>query len=286
MARFVGFALALLALAALASPRAQAAASLDHCDETIATLPAEISAPGSYCVLQDFAVVLETGVAITIDADNVVLYCHGHKIDNDGATSGTIASGVRAVSQTNVVVRDCRFEGFATGIDLQGSSGSGHLVEDSQAVNSRSIGIAVQGDGSIVRRNRVYNTGGSAVSAAAIGIFTVGGVDVLDNTVTTLLPTTDGSGVGIFANANPAGTIAGNRVRDVHNGTDALAVGIQMIGNGRVLVAENDLVGAPGTDSLGLFCSNPAARARDNAFSGWGGAIATCTNSSRNVVHP
>jgi hypothetical protein len=287
MARLARFACAALVLAALGAPRVAAAAQdTDNCTGMIGSLPTTISTPGTWCMDQGFGVLLSAGVAITINSDNVVLDCNGNVVDNDTAAASTTASGVASTDRRNVTVRRCRFDGFFRGVYLQGLNGGGNVVEDNRFENSRNTAIQLEGDDSVARRNRIFNTGGSTADPAATGIGTNGAVDVLDNTIVGVSPGTNGNGYGIVSSDAPDATIAGNRVRGVTHGVSTVAVGIWALAHGRLAMRGNDLVGDASSGSFGLLCDSAQARSRDNVISGWATSMQGCGSGGGNVVRP
>jgi hypothetical protein len=278
--------LALLALALASRPLPAAAAdSLDACDETLATLPAVITAPGTYCLDQNFTLTLETDAAIYVQASNVVVDCHDHLVENVGASAASNAYGLLSVQNADVAVRRCRFAGFHIGIDLHiDAEGARLLVEDSRVLGSGQNGIFVQGNGSVVRRNRVFDTVAPTPNGSPTAMVLIGNIDVLDNTIAGVVPNGTGRATGIYSLNNLSGTIAGNRIRNVAGDN---AIGIRADTNRAVAIRGNDLVGEPAaTDTTGLYCSAVEGRARDNVLSGWDTGILTCGVGAANVVKP
>jgi hypothetical protein len=140
----------------------------------------------------------------------------------------------------------------------------------------------IQGDGSVVRRNQVLDTGGSTFIADDVNaIWTVGNVDVLDNTVDGVLPLGNASGNGwswgIFASINSS-SIRDNRVRGVVGVGAGSAVGIY---GAFGLLRDNDLRG-PGGNSVGLSCASSEGRAKDNMVRGFTTAMNNCGNAGGN----
>ena len=170
---------ALVLLAGLATIPAQAE-TFHTCGTIINTVPTVIATQGVYCLSHDVATAITTGNAIDIQANNVTLDCNGYKIGGLAAGSSSTASGIHAdAARQNITVRNCGIRGFYQGINLQG--GAGHLIEDNRLDNNLWIGIEVQGDNNRVRRNAVYDTGGTPAVTYSIGIDAA--ADVIDNTV-------------------------------------------------------------------------------------------------------
>ena len=209
--------LALALAAGFACLPAHAAQDYDSCTGFIESLPAVISTPGTWCLRRDVSTSQSWGPAIHVIANNVTLDCNGFKVGGLSAGPGTGAVGVQSQGRANVVVRDCAIRGFHGGVYLQGS---GHLVEDSRFDGNRAYGIGVDGDGSVVRRNRVLDTGGSTQDDWVTAIRTSRTVDIIDNVVAGVLPVDideDGQALaeGIAVTLADGSTLRGNRVRDV-----------------------------------------------------------------------
>lgn len=173
------FAVALFGLV-LAPP---AAAETTLCT-AITSLPYTISVPGAYCLLGDLTTSISAGVAISIEANSVTLDLNGHKLSgNDG--SATTARGIVALGRRFVVVKNGTVRGFLTGVAI---SGVASVIEDVVAERTWHIGLQVSGQGMVVRRNLVVNTGGSvccAFNPGPIGIDADGthGASIVDNDV-------------------------------------------------------------------------------------------------------
>jgi len=284
-------ALLVLALGLLAGlPRlAHAAQSYDNCTGFITSLPTTISSQGTWCLKQDLATAITSGMAININTNNVTIDCNDFKIGGLAAGAGTQAEGIYAAAVQNVTVRNCNIRGFAYGIYL-GHYG-GFVVEDNRLDGNTEYGVVVYGDGSVVRRNRVFDTGGSSVvsSASAYGIHAVYSVDVLDNTVSGVTATVgnNGSADGISVQINDGGSISGNRVRAVLADGTGQASGISFSGgSSRNTIRGNDVIGsnAPGIN-YGVQCDNANQHAKDNVINGYATGILTCTDDG-NVVAP
>lgn len=272
----------LLAVALLAagihSPAARA--ETVNCMQ-ITALPATLSTQGVYCLKKDLATQITTGAAITVDANNITLDCNGYKVGGLSAGPGTNASGIAASARQNVVVRNCNVRGFAIGVNLQGA---GHTVEDNRLDGNTRIGVLVSGDGSLVRRNRIVDTGGATTSPFAFaGIYVLYSVDVLDNTVAGVTASSGSNqmAVGIYTNQNPDGEIAGNRVRGMTGDGSGFPAGIRNLSSGALRLRNNQVVG----DDIGvaIYCPNAQAVATGNHLLGWPGAVVGCTSGAGNV---
>ena len=210
--------------------------------------------------------------------------CNDFRVGGLAAGLSTQATGVLALSRSNVTVRNCSIRGFRYGVRLEGS---GHVVEDNLLDNNTSVGIRVFGDGSMVRRNRVLDTGASPVGTIAAGISTGGSVDITDNTVANvaaLRPPGEGSNYGIRTSGNLCGTIANNRIRGIV--VEASGWAIWNEGDSRVVLAGNDLLGRAETGDGGIRCGSAKAMATGNAVAGFSTGITGCAVGAGNNQVP
>lgn len=206
----------------------------------ITSVPMVINTQGVWCLTQDLSTGSTSGNAIEITTSNVTIDMNGWKLGGLAAGAGTNARGIAANNRNNITIRNGNVRGFRIGVEVLG--GQGHLVEDVRAEGNTAIGINVTGDGSIVRRNQVVDTGGSTVTNSAFGIqIGGGGVRVLNNEVDGVEATGNGNGYGIFALAATGAIIQDNRVTGLLSDSGASA-GIT-IGLADALV-EHNLVSA------------------------------------------
>ena len=214
---------ALLAMAGLLPNAANAAQSYDNCNNFIDSLPATISTQGVWCLRKDLATNLASGVAIDIQANNVTVDCNDFKVGGLAAGDSSTAYGISAVGRQNVTVRHCGVRGFLVGIYIDG--GSGHLVEDNRLDNNLNNGIVVAGGNSLVRGNRVFDTGGAPDSPSSYGIYAAG--DIVGNIVSGVFATADNaSGTGIVALYPGPAQVEGNRVSGLASKGTGTANGI------------------------------------------------------------
>jgi len=286
MTRFNASSFFLLALAMfLSMPRlAHAAESYDNCSGFITSIPATITTQGTWCLKTDLATAITSGNAITINTNNVTIDCNNFKLGGLAAGVGSQATGIGGTSRLNTTVRHCNIRGFYYGIDFAGASSGGHVVEDSRFDGNLYIAIDVEADGSTIRRNLVFDTGGSTNSINAEAIYAAGLVDILDNTISGVLATTGGSGSaqGIYT-YSAGGTISGNRVRGlVGDGAGGSYANYNLFSN-RVSIHNNDFIG-PGTQGLHCFTSDGSFR--DNLISGYTTANDSCTDGGGNAIVP
>jgi len=282
--------IAALSLLLFAPKPAQAAESYDNCTGTISTLPAVIASQGTWCLKGDLSTNITSGSAITINTNNVTIDCNNFKLGGLAAGAGTSAYGISASTRLNSTVRHCNIRGFFVGVFLYGVGGGGHAVEDNRFDNNTRISIFVQGDGSVVQRNRVFDTGGTSLAGSPniYGIATQYSVDVLDNTVSGVTATSGAGGYafGIAPDANLDGRVVGNAVRGLLKDGAGHAYGIYNSNSGRISVHDNDIVGDGSVDSVGILSASATGSARDNVISSFGTAIDTCLDSGGNSVIP
>lgn len=277
-----------LALQAIAPRTAHAAQSYSNCTGFITSVPAVISTPGTWCLNQNLSTAITSGVAIEILSDNVTVDCNDFKLDGLAAGLTTQAYGIGATNFHNATVRHCNIRGFFAGLRIIGTEG-GHLIEDNRLDDITYYGMLIEGNGSVIRRNRIFDTGGTtAVANPASGIDTNYGVDILDNVVSGVA-STSGSGAnafGMYVYGNLSGSISGNQVRGIAKDGAGVAYGIYNDSTDRVTMRNNDLVGDASIGSRGLSCDGPTGRAKDNAIKGFATGISGCSNDGGNVVKP
>jgi hypothetical protein len=232
----------------------------------IEALPYVVSAPGSYCLRGDLTTDQQSGAAITVNASHVTLDLSGFALRGQPPQPGlTQAVGVRAVSRSHVTVRNGTVTGFLRGVVLQGASSGlndGHVVEDVHVDFNRLEGIAVEGAGSLVRRNRVLGLYGSeALAADTTGIRVLGaGAQVGQNVVTEVYGSGGHAAHGIHVSSLGA-VVEGNRVANGRLvGTPATGI---TLAQAEALVLGNELA----VLDRGLVFEFPG-RYRDNVTTG------------------
>jgi len=290
MSRSFGLCLAALNFlaAGLAAPHTAQAETFSTCSGFIVSLPTVISTQGTWCLKQDLATAVASGSAITINTNNVTIDCNNFKLGGLAAGLGTSARGIYAQDRLNATVRHCNIRGFETGIYFGGTTSGGHVIEDNAFDGNTYGAMYIQGDGSLVQRNRVFDTGGATTGPQdTTPIWTVDSVDIFDNTVANVFTSgASASAYGIYTDANKSGRIIGNGVRGVVASVGSVAYGIRSANSDRVTLRDNDVVGDATALSKGLRCTSTNGRARDNVVSGFGTGIDTCSNDGGNVVVP
>jgi hypothetical protein len=287
MTRFNSWALVLLALALLVAGRtAIAAESYGNCTGFITSVPTAVSTPGIWCFNQNLTTSITSGTAITINTDNVTIDCNDFKLDGLSAGVGTATIAIHGNDRFNTTVRHCNIRGFLEGVLLGGTNTGGHTVEDNRLDGNTDIGLQVIGNGSVVRRNRVFDTGGSTVTPSRDGIIGGYDVDIADNLVSGVVAGVNGTVNGIYMFSNSAGSIIGNHIRGlVPNGTGS-ANGIINDSSDRIVLRDNEVVGDASAHSIGVACGDSNGRARDNMISGFATGLASCGNDGGNVIKP
>ena len=286
MARFALCARALLALAALlAGNGATAAESYDNCTGYITSLPATISTQGTWCLKQDLSTAITSGQAIAVATNNVTIDCNDFKIGGLAAGAGTATSGIAATAKFNVTVRHCNIRGFFIGIYFSGGGG-GHAIEDNRFDGNTAYGMFVDGAGSVIRRNRLFDTGDSTGTADAYGIYLYDSGDIIDNTVSNVIARAGGNGTayGIYTEQNVSGRINGNGVGGITKDGTGFSYGIYNYFSQHIVMRDNDVIGSTGT--VGLRCTDSNGSARQNVISSFTTAIESCTDSGGNAVIP
>jgi hypothetical protein len=282
-------ALALLGLMALFAWTKPASAENYHtCTGYITAVPTTISLPGVYCMTGNLSSSVNN-TFVTINAFNVTIDCNGHQMDASGAGLGNTSTGVYANQRYGTQVRNCVFRGFKSAIWLIGATSKGSVVEDNVVDASTYIGIIMNGDNSVVRRNMVTNTGGSTLYATPYGIYAYNSVDVIDNTVAGVYARAGGGGsaYGIYTNTNLPATVSGNHVRNLTKDGAGTTYGIYIYGTGRQSVRENDIFGNGTVGSSGLYCSTISTHVQDNRIFGFAyGITGGCVQDSGNVTDP
>jgi len=278
----------LLAILLSAPFAAQAAESYDNCTGYITSVPATISTQGTWCLKQDLATNIASGAAITINTNNVTIDCNDFKIGGLAAGVGTATYGIFAQDRLNATIRHCNIRGFYVGVFFNGASGGGHSIEDNRFDGNTRFGMLIEGDGSVIRRNRIFDTGGTTGLANVFGIYSQFSVDILDNTISDVVATTgsDGAASGIYTDFNAGGRISGNGVSGLMKDGAGVEYGIYNINSDRVSLRGNYVVGTVSTGSVGIGCTSSHDGARDNEITGFVTAVATCTDGGGNTVIP
>lgn len=283
--RVLPFAVA-VACATAALPAA-AAESLDGCTGFIDALPATITKQGTWCLRAGLTTAIASGNAITVGASSVTIDCNDYRLLGTATPASTTAVAIAAAARTNVTVRNCRIEGFDTGISLTGPYG--HTVVDNHLQSLRSIGIAVTSTPGRVEGNRVSDVGVFVARSAPRGIVVSGDVDVLDNSVDHVIGSNASSRVtAIMSQSGQSNVVAGNRVSETVNVLGAGTTGVY-IGSGnaasRTVARDNTLLGTTNAEpGIALVCASAKNTTRANMIAGWPAGLSPNCRSHEDVV--
>ncbi len=244
-----------------------------------------ISSQGIYCLTANIGTDLASGKAIEIITNNVTIDLNGYKIGNLAAGKGTAATGIDAENRKNITVRNGIVRGFRVGVNLTGTSGSGHLVEDMILDGNIASGVAVEGSGVTVRDNRVVNTGDapSQVTPSAISVSTASSARVLGNTVYNTVATSSDAARGISLSNADYCVVQGNRVIATQ-ASSGEASGIHVSDSDSVSVVGNVVLGVDSTGATGygikVAFSSTDTQIIDNRVSGAANGIDCNSNDN------
>lgn len=256
---------------------AQATESFDACAGVIASLPVTIATQGVWCLTKDLATAITSGAAITVATNNVTIDCNGFKLGGLAAGNASQTVGIRASSRQNTTVRNCNIRGFLSGVDLRGG---GHLVEDNRFDNNLLSATVVVGSNNTIRRNLMYDTGGSPSFGYAAAVDA--NANIIDNTITGVFGS---SGFAIYGIAHGNGGDAGSVIRDNRvSGLVSSAGGLigVMASAASMEVSRNHVVVAPAATGIGIQASS-SAFCVGNTVMGFSTALSVCGASSANL---
>ena len=268
-----------------ALPRcASAAASYDTCKGFITSLPATVDTAGTWCLKQDLSTAISSGNAIQINSDNVTIDCNGYKLGGLAAGESTLATGIDSFDHRNITIRRCNIRGFSYGIVLSGSSLAvgGQLIEDNRFDSNTNYAILLYGNGSMIRRNQINDTGFITVDGGGEAIYVSGWVDIIDNTVAGVTATASYQSRGIETYLDD-GSIIGNRVSGVRGTSSTQSTGI-FAGTSHGTVRDNTVSGTNTGYQYGIYCSNNGAVAKDNEINNMGTALTNCSDGGGNDI--
>jgi hypothetical protein len=286
------FAALVLLFASLAMPAAARAETYHTCAGFIDSIPTVITTQGVWCLRKDLSTNLTSANAIDIRTSNVTIDCNGFKLGNLGAGTGTNSTAISGYGQlSNLTVRNCNIRGFSSGIAIYGNDpGSGHLVEDNLLDQNTGSGIYLIGYSSIVRHNRVFDTGGRPGSDRASAISTTG--DAIDNIVDGISGAPDVanfSAYGIYAggvgsSVQDGVVVEGNHLRNLISKGTGEAQGI-VIASYAAWIRNNSLVEPAGAvmNGKGVYCSF-GGYLTDNLIANYSTGNAYCVDKSGNII--
>lgn len=234
----------------------------------VSRVPETLSRPGLYCLDRSLSTSATTGVAITVNADDVVLDLNGWTLDGSAAGLGTEAVGIRSLDRSNITVKNGTVRGFRAGVQLIGLPPSGgHVVEGIRADRMTGEGISVSGRGMRIRGNQVLHTGGSTAppTTRAFGIVVNAPEGVVaDNLVVGVTATPGSFAYGIHATRSDGLVIEGNQVLN-ETLSPGTTFGIIIPFSQDVLVVNNRITR---TTEAVTYSSGATGKYRDNLTSG------------------
>ena len=268
-----------LALCTLAPMRVLAAESYDNCTGFIDSVPTSISTQGTWCLRKDLATGVTSGTAINIATNNVTLDCNGFKLGGLAAGADTNTAGIGASGALNITVRNCNIRGFMSGIFL--TSGSGHLIEDNRLDNMTVYGMLLGGEGALVRRNRVLDTGGRPGSSASTAMAVDG--DVIDNIVDGVFAVSGATTVTGLTASSGGSRVRGNTIRGLAPSGGGVARGINISGV-QMQVEDNNVVSTAAVNGIGIWGDAGAVCTGNKVFN-YSTGLSVCIDGGGNVTH-
>ncbi len=281
----------LLAMAALPaqlaiSTPAHAVETFHTCTGFIDSIPTTISTQGTWCLRNNVSTSITSGAAITIATNNVTIDCNDFKIGGLGAGVNTNTSGIYASYKLNATIRNCSIRGFRTGINL--GSADAAVVQDNRLDQNTYRGISVSGNGTLIQRNQVNDTGaGPAAITEVSAIYTSGSTTVEDNIVQNVIAS-NGTNVSVYGFQITSGvgsSVSRNIARNlVANGTGG-SYGIYT-SNGLKAFITGNRVAVTNANGIGIRCNASNGSAKDNITWGFSTGIDSgCYNDGGNTTH-
>lgn len=263
------------------------AETYNTCAGFITSVPTTISTQGTWCLKQDLSTAIASGSAIEITTNNVTIDCNNFKLGGLAAGDGSKALGIHSLNKLNITIRNCTIRGFYGGAWLEGGATSGgHLVENNRFDQNLQTGLEVQGDGSTVRGNFIYDTGGAIGQTMAHGLITLHDVDVIDNTIADVNSLVDPYGMAIISNFG--GVVTGNRIRGLWTVNGYYnRIGIFANNNTNAVIQDNVIIntGSNQTNATGVYCqlgSGTGSRIRNNRVLNFAVVHKDCTDDGGN----
>lgn len=268
------------------SPRdAVAAESYDNCSGFITSLPAVVTTQGVWCLDRHLETAITSGSAITISTNNVTIDCNDFKLGGLQAGLTTLARGITANGRVNTTVRHCNVRGFAIGID---ASGGGIVVENNRFELNTRTAVDVSGDGSVVRRNLVNDTGGAPDVTAIYGILASDTVVVEDNIVTNVAAPVGANTTvyGLRVVGGNGAVVSRNSVRGLVPAGTGVANGIYTSNGSSAFITDNRASVSPaGTVGNGFRCNGTSGSMKDNVSWGFATPTSGCLDDGGNFSH-
>ena len=283
-----------LAIIGAALPFVSAQAETSNC-KPISSVPATITAPGTYCLTGNLFVGASpaTGSAIAINTNNVTLDLNGYTLARQAADTSA-GRGILAYNQKNITVRNGRINGFAAAVVLMDtstdkSSSGGHLVEGLRIDNSIVSGIEVSGAANVIRDNRIVDTGGAQSDDGVFGISVVApATRVLNNAIFGMSSATSIAWhAAIYAYNAQGSVIENNRISGLKapaptRGISSLSHGIYVGDSHGSSIRNNSIANAAvSTASQGIYLTRSTnLSVRDNSVSNMANGISFNSGST------
>ena len=136
-----------------------------------------------------------------------------------------------------------------------------------RAEKNKFSAIRVDGRGSIVRNNKVVDTGGSTVNAAALGMNIYGpGIRVLNNDIVGVNATGTTMAAGAQVSSANGAELSNNRIDSLSTGTGGITRGITISVSSNIVLVENHITNVPGAGIF--FGGSSSGICRDNIILG------------------
>ncbi len=263
-----------------------AKAELNSCTE-ITALPFTITVQGVYCLKKNLNVNLTAtnSAAITINAGNVTIDFNGFRVNNQ-APSTNLAFGVYAADRKNITLRNGFIRGFYAGIflaEIVADSSASHLVEAMKIADSGIYGVFVHGDKTVLRDNRIIDTGNGPANFA-YGIYLLNADDglIAGNIISGISEVTQSFGIVIETSIRIR--VIGNEVTDVNNSGDDRGIIVSLVDY--AIIADNRLLNNPAAGFGGIsdFGGSTSISCLDNTVAGYVTALLGCDVNLRNDV--
>lgn len=213
------------------------------CDNVVTSIPAALTAPGSYCLSDHLMLPNDTTVALDIQSDDVTIDGKGFCIRGSRRT-GSTAVGVQAINRSRIRVNNLCVDGFFRGLnfahrDENGMPNTRHAPQDDSRLdwyayqeiaadrgrhiridnvtirNALFHGIYIDADDFQITNSGIYDVGGTVVypHSFATAIYAVGNFCLIDsNTLFGMRPVGTGEGIGIALYEGQGCTISNNTV--------------------------------------------------------------------------
>ncbi len=258
------------------------AGNITQCTSTITSIPVSLTIKGVHCLKSDLQTGKATGFAIRINRDDITVDLGGFRILGT-AGSNTTTSGILATNKKNITVRNGTVEGFYRGVYLDESGGdnTGLLVEHIHAVRNTFTGIQAEGEGIVIRKNRVEETGPGDQSAVAYAIYLNSCKDVLvaKNFISNV--TESNTSAGVRAQNCPETVIKKNVI--LNTNTASQKFGIQVLNTGDFLLVANKILNTI-AGTTGLRASTGAdASCVGNIVKNYTNLHSTCADLDSNL---